>query len=249
MTLLRRALPLLPLALLAAGAGSAATPIARIDVLGQPLNGRYGVRIVALVEAIRVTRRDPQADLNGTRTATVRWTGTWKNVQVRVLRATATTLSISADSTGSIRGSFEFADRRPSRRCKGTKAIRSPARLLVKATRPQSGPTTFNLTSFAAAEIEPSFCPDDATKLPVEAAKVTVQGLRVTISNKNQGVSVEREGLAGRLFFPIEQLQDGLGFSVSADGLRRIRSSRACGYPFCTKTVRFEARLTFKPVR
>jgi plastocyanin len=328
-TLLRRALPLLPLALLAAGAGSAATPIARIDVLdalirpaqtrvdvggrvvwtnrgrrthvvtspralwrpltlgpgrsreirlkpkasgcerinvdgktrgllfigvaacpasGSPGAGnRYDVRVVAFVEATRVTRGDPDPELNGTRRATVRWTSTWKNVQVGVLRPTSTTLMISANATGSIRGAFEFADRRPAWLCKGTTAINSPARLLITATRRPSGPTTFNLATFASDEIGPSFCPDDDTKLPFEAPEVTVQGLIVTTSDSNQGVSIERTGRAGVLFIPIEQLRDGLGFSVSTGG--RSLSNHTCGYSFCTKTVRSEMRLTFTRAR
>ncbi len=236
---------------------SAATPAARIDVLDSSIrpaparppatgNRRYDVRVVALLEATRVTRRDPQPEQNGTRKATVRWTGTWKNVQVRVLRSTPNTLMISAKATGSIRGAFEFFDRRLASRCKGTEAISSPARLLVTATQPPKGPTTFSLATFASNEIEPPFCPDDKVKQPFETPEMTVQGLVVTVSDNNHGVSVARSR-AGPLFFPVEQLRDGLGFSISADG-RRL-SNRTCGYPFCTKTVRSEARLTFTPSR
>jgi hypothetical protein len=256
-TLWRQA-PLLFLSVLVAGTASAATPAARIDVLDSSIrpaaarppatgNRRYDVRVVALVEATRVTRRDPHPERNGTRKATVRWTGTWRNVQVSVLRSKPSTLVISANATGSIRGAFEFFDRRPAWRCKGTQAISSPARLLVTARQPASGPTTFNLATFASNEIQPSFCLDDDAKVPFEAQKVTVQGLVVTVSDNNQGVRVERRGRAGVLFFPIEQLRDGLGFSVSSDG--RSLSNRTCGYSFCTKTVRSEARLTFTPSR
>jgi hypothetical protein len=321
---------LLPLALLAAGVGSAATPIARIDVLDatirpaqasvdvggrvawanrgrrthvvtspralwRPLtlapgrsteirlkpgatgcerilvdgttrglllvgvakcggtgprgtsNRRYDVRMVAFVEATRVTRGDPDPGSNGTRKATVRWTGTWKNVQVGVRRPTSTTLVISANARGSIRGAFEFDDRRPARRCKGTQKIDSTAQLVLSATRSASAPTTLNLATFATNEFAPTFCPDDVAKLPVETAEVPVEGLTVTTSDDNQGVSIERRGRPGVLFFPVEELRDGRGFSVSTQF--RSRPNGQCGYSFCTKTVRSETRVTFTAAR
>jgi hypothetical protein len=240
-TLLRRALPLLALAALAAGSARASTPLAQIEVA----DARYDVRVVALVEATRVTKKNPDSGLNGTRTATVRWTGTWQGVQVRVLRPTAA-LVINANAPGSIRGAFEFADRRPAHVCRGSQRFSSSARLTVAATRRSKGPTSLDLATFALNEIEPSFCPDDDAKLPFEDLRATVESLRVRIADANQRVSVERTDPTRSLFVPVEQLRDGVSFSISS---RVHVTSDRCGYRFCKKTVRAEVRLTFTPRR
>lgn len=241
MTLLRRALPPLLLAVLAAGSARAAAPLERVAAL----DSRYDVRVVALVEATRVTKKNPDPELNGTRKATVRWTGTWTNARVRVQNASAA-LVISGNSTGSIRGAFTFADSRPGMRCRGAQTISSPARLVVAATRPASGPTSLDLAAFATKPISPSFCPADDGKLPLEAPSAIVEGLAVRVSNTDQGVRVARVDRTRALFVPVEQLRDGVSFSISNS---LTRSSKKCGYKFCTKTVRAEVRLTFKPRR
>lgn len=241
MTLLRRALPLFALAALAAASARAGMPLGR----DAAADSRFDVRVVALVEATRLSKAHPDPDLNGTRKATVRWTGTWKNVRVRVTGSKSSALAISANATGSIRGVFEFADRRPAERCSGTHRISSPATLRVTASRTAGGPTSLTLTTAASKRPEPSFCPDDEAKLPSERLLTTVEGLKVRIADADQGVGVERVDRAGALFIPVEQLRNGLKFSITTD-LRRT-GRRNCGYRFCSKTVRAEVRLTFTP--
>ena len=210
------------------------------------LDARYDVRVVALVEATRVTKKDPDSGLNGVRKSTVSWTGTWKDAQVRVRQPSAGALVISANDTGSIRGTFQFADRRPARRCSGTHGFSSPARLTVTATRVSSGPTRLNLSTFATEPIKASFCPDDDAKLPLEAPTAVIEGLKVRISNATQGVSVERSDREGSLFVPVAQLRDGVSFSISTS---LTAESKRCGYRSCKKTVRATVRLTFTPKR
>lgn len=246
MTLWRRAAPLLLLALLAAGVGSAATPSAETEQSGGAATHRYDVRVDGLVEVTRITRRNPDPDLNGTRKTTVRWTATWESARVTVTQPTAGALRMSASATGTLRGSLQLADGRPATRCSGTKPVNSPARLGLTAARSAGGPTTFDLVTAAARELKPAFCPGQATELPTELVSTTVKGLHVAASDANQSLRIRRTGREGTLFFPLELLRDGVGFSVSTD--TRGRKNKGCG-SFCAKVLHTEMRLKFTPSR
>jgi hypothetical protein len=226
--------------------GSAATPIVQLDRSHAAAAHRYDVRVEGLIEATRITKRNPDAHLNGTRKTTVRWTATWENVRVTVAQPTPATLRMSATATGRLRGTFQLADRRPATHCSGATPVDSQAGLVLKAARAAGGPTTFDLRTSAAAEAKPVFCPGKVAELPAETVSNTVKGLHVTASDASQSLRIRRTGQEGALFFPLELLRDGIGFSVSTD--TSGRSNKSCG-SLCSKVTHTEMRLKFTPSR
>ncbi|MDQ5820695.1 MAG: hypothetical protein M3540_04560 [Actinomycetota bacterium] len=230
------------------GGGSSATVIYR-----------YDVALVGHVKETQTTTGE-RSDLNGTLTLALDWRGTFTNVAVKKYTL-GTTLLIGMNTglfaSGTMSGTHDFSDSRGPNvgPCQGRVTIpQSGARFFVIGNRfPATPSSEFILAAqmllepgtamftriYAAQE---GACKGFSKGLPdFPFEEKDVQGLTVLPFVELLQMNAERRDGAGRLWFPLDRLQNGQGFTIDT-GL--VTGPTPCGATTCTSEGQLKITLT-----
>jgi plastocyanin len=227
---------------------------------------RYDVALVGHVKETQVTSGEPPAsELNGTLSLALDWTGTFTNVAVKKLTVGTTWIvgmNTGLFASGTMTGTHVFSDSRGrlGGPCQGQVAIpSSEARFFVSGNRFPSTPLSeFHLG--AQMLLEPGTAMANRINAAQQAAckgfgkgdphfpfeEKDVQGLTVSPFVGLLEMNADRRDEAGRIWFPLAQLEDGQGFTIDT-GLVTTTTSN-CGTT-CTDTREGQLKITLTPHR
>lgn len=224
---------------------------------------RYDVALVGHVKETQTTTGE-RADLNGTLTLALDWRGTFTNVAVKkVTVGTTWIVSMNAGlfASGTMSGTHDFSESRGPYvgPCQGRVTIpTSAARFFVSGNRMPSSPLSeFHLA--AQMLVEPGTAMANSINAAQQGAckgfgkgdphfpfeEHDVQGLAVSPFVGLLQMDAERRDETGRLWFPLDQLQNGQGFTIDT-GL--VTGTINCG-DTCTGSSEGQLKITLTPRR
>jgi hypothetical protein len=211
------------------------------------------------------TTTGERADLNGTLTLALDWTGTFTNVAVKKLtvgNSWIVGMNTGLFASGTMTGTHQFSESRSPYvgPCQGQVAIpSSEARFFVGGSRfPATPLSEFHLA--AQMLLEPGTAMANSINAAQEGAckgfgkgfphfpfeEKDVQGLTVSPFELLLQMNADRRDETGRLWFPLPQLQNGQGFTIDT-GLVTTTTNN-CGTT-CTNTREGQLKITLTPHR
>ncbi len=210
---------------------------------------RYDISVSGYVNNVQLWTYPPpppgQLSQSGSVTATVSWTGTWRNVPLKVTFVGGGFVVLATMPPGRITGRFSYADGRPASACSGGVDIATNGELGVYGARYPDRASSVAFGSSAKQAIDASsVCDDRGGIVPYETFTLRVAGVEVEQYDPLQQVEFKRQGPG--VFFPLDKLRDGESFRIVVPE-QTVRDD--CGSQFCVSTYKWRATISFARAR